>query len=237
MRSLLRHLALKALRPLVPKGSVPWLIMSELQYGGYIENVPRNKVSAKDPRSAEEIRRGGMIGGDRMNPSKHGYAKYYAKYLKPVIAKKKRIVCMEIGILRGTGLAIWSDLFPDGSIIGLDIDLSHTRENMPSLMAAGAFANNNVELYEFDQFTCSCDSVGRLLNGRQIDVFIDDGIHTDDAIINTFRAVAPYLSTSAVYLVEDNATVSEQLRSLSQPLNMESLGELTVLTGPEFRLL
>ena len=49
-----------------PVGSVPWLIGAEFRYGGIHRNVPRLRVSSLDPRSREELARGGMIGGDRM---------------------------------------------------------------------------------------------------------------------------------------------------------------------------
>ena len=44
------------------KGSKAWLIKKELEYGGKVIGVKRNKVSDLDPRSPQEFRTGGMTG-------------------------------------------------------------------------------------------------------------------------------------------------------------------------------
>ena len=100
-------------------------MLKELEYGGYVINIPRNIVSNKDPRTKEQILWGGMTGGDRMSKLHQGYAKIYAKHLRPFIQREKPVVLVEVGILRGTGVAIWSELFPNGRILGLDIDLGN----------------------------------------------------------------------------------------------------------------
>jgi hypothetical protein len=56
-------------------GTDAWLITTEIKYGGMVADVPRNKVSPKDPRTREQLKCGGMIGGDRM--LHNGYAKKY----------------------------------------------------------------------------------------------------------------------------------------------------------------
>ena len=61
-------------------GTAEWLIYSEIKYGGIATKVKRNKVSDLDMRSAKNISRGGMIGGDRM--LYHGYANKYSEYSK-----------------------------------------------------------------------------------------------------------------------------------------------------------
>src|SRR4029434_7274677 len=119
------------------KGTPQWLCVTEIKYGGLRTNVPRHKVSPLDPRSREEIETGGMIGGDRMSAGQdgfgHGYAESYAEFLKPYL-DRKHLTVVEAGILDGIGLAIWSTLFPDADIIGLDIDLSHFEANRDNLI-------------------------------------------------------------------------------------------------------
>ena len=63
-----------------------------------------------------------MRGGDRM--LFNGYAKDYSRYLKSFDCDRRLIVA-EFGILRGNGLAIWCDLFPNARVLGFDIDTSH----------------------------------------------------------------------------------------------------------------
>lgn len=55
---------LKILKP--PVGTEKWLVLKELEYGGYVTNMPRNVVSNKDSKTKEQILWGGMEGGDRM---------------------------------------------------------------------------------------------------------------------------------------------------------------------------
>ena len=93
----------------------------------------------------------GMTGGDRM--LHHGYGPTYARYLRPFLGGRNLTVA-EFGILKGTGLAIWCDLFTDARVIGLDIDLGHFEENRSRLARRGAFKQNRPELHEYDQLIC-----------------------------------------------------------------------------------
>jgi hypothetical protein len=209
----------------VSPGSVDWLIAKERKYGGLITGVERRRVSPLDPRSTEQLKEGGMVGGDRMSSDAHNYAKHYAKHLRRYAGRS--ITCVEAGILRGTGLATWSDLFPDGRIIGLDIDLSHFRDNEPSLKKSGAFRRNNVEVHEFDQFTCTPETLEPILRGSKIDVYIDDGFHSDDSITISFKAVLPNLALQCVCFIEDNETVD--LGDVAHGFSIERHGQLTIL--------
>jgi hypothetical protein len=79
-------------------GDAEWLVFTEAKYGGFVTDVPVNKVSEFDPRTAADVN-SEMRGGDRMSPAHHNYAPQYARYLKPFI--NRRVVLVEIGILKG----------------------------------------------------------------------------------------------------------------------------------------
>jgi hypothetical protein len=210
-------------------GSKNWLIMMEARYGGIISRVPRNKTSSKDPRTPELLLSGGMSGGDRMSAFHHGYADKYAEYLKPFLQSKEPVTLVEVGILSGIGLAIWSDLFVKGRILGLDIDLGHINKNMDNLKKKGAFANMIPEFYEFDQFDDNNRFFTDILGGDKIDVFIDDGFHSTEAILTTMKSAAPHLAKNFVYFIEDNSSVHEDLQTLYPHLTIDHRGEFTVL--------
>lgn len=212
-------------------GDKAWLIGHELKYGGIQVNVERGKVSPKDPRSPEQIRTGGMTGGDRM--LHHGYASKYASYLKPFITSKRTVTLAEFGILRGTGLAMWCDLFPDGRILGFDIDLGHAQNNMKNLKSLGAFRNNQPELHEYDQFEDNTEYLNGIIKRDKIDICIDDGFHSDESILTTMKSVMPYLADDAVYLIEDNKHVHKKIKSIYPDLVIDHKGELTVISMPE----
>lgn len=145
-----------------PFGSADWLARTEITYGGYVTGVERRKVSAQDGRNKEELAFGGMTGGDRM--LHHGYGPIYARYLAPFLGQSGMTVA-EFGILKGTGLAIWCDLFPTARIIGFDIDLGHFKDNRAALERRGAFKQNTPEIYEFDQLTPNVERLAKALGG------------------------------------------------------------------------
>jgi hypothetical protein len=211
-------------------GSAEWLICMEHKYGGMVTNIPRRVVSPLDPRSREDISTGGMTGGDRME--NHRYAAHYAAKLRSLVKyrRKERLVICEIGILRGTGLAIWCDLFPQSRVIGLDIDLSHAQENSASLCRQGAFSSNKPELHEFDQLRPSASAIKRILGEKRINLCIDDGLHTHEAIFRTFECMRIFLDNDFTYFIEDNDTVADVFQARYSQYLVEQLGELTIVS-------
>ncbi|MCF7910858.1 hypothetical protein K9L16_04255 [Candidatus Pacearchaeota archaeon] len=189
-----------------------WLINTEQKYGGLVQNVPRRKVSKLDPRSKKVINKNGMTGGDRMSPNAHDYAKYYAKYLTQWVGR--RVILVEVGILTGIGLAIWSELFTEDSrIIGLDIDLSHFNDNKENLKLLGAFKKNNVEIYEFDQFLNNQEYLKTILKKDKVNILIDDGFHSDNSILTTLNSFKSHLAKESVCFIEDNNTIVNKLNN------------------------
>ena len=211
-----------------PLGSADWLIGAEMRFGGHVSNVERRAVSRADPRNESELRRAGMTGGDRMFI--HGYAPIYAEHLAPFVARRlDKLTIVEAGILRGSGLAVWAELFPNADVIGLDIDLSHTKENLPNLKALGAFSKREPELHVFDQFLDGEAKMKEILKSRRIDIFIDDGFHSIETIMNTFRAALPFLAQPFVYFVEDNDDAAPILAAAYPDKRVTGSGEMTVI--------
>ena len=206
------------------------LIELENLYGGFICDVKRNKVSPNDPRSIEKIKHGGMIGGDRMSAKHHGYAPFYAKHLLKFLNNDFGGVIIEIGILKGSGLAIWSDLFPNNLVYGLDIDLNHTQRNMPNLINKGAFKNNNVELFEYDQFADNKDLLKKILKQKKISILIDDGFHSNKSTLNTVRDCGNYLADEFVCFIEDNSTVHKKIKKQYPHFEVFNNKGLTILS-------
>ena len=210
------------------------LIQLEKKYGGYVDGIPRRTVSPEDPRTAERIETGGMIGGDRMSPEHHNYAPIYARYLKNRI--EKPVVLVEFGILTGTGLAMWADLLPAGSrIIGFDIDTSHFSDNRDNLDNLGAFQKNTVEFHRLDQFADNTEYLDYILKGDFVDIVIDDGCHFDDAIFQTLLSIWPYLNDDFRYFIEDNRRAYKRIQAGFPKLKVDHVDMMTVLTGPTFK--
>ena len=172
-----------------------------------------------------------MRGGDRM--LFHGYAKDYSKYLKP-LDRDERLVIAEVGILRGNGLAIWCDLFPNSRILGFDIDTSHFEENRQNLLDRGAFSSNNPEIHTYDQFVPGETILSEILRGDKIDVCIDDGCHLDEAILShpscTLKSVMPHLSDRFLYFIEDNSSVHRVIESQYPDLDVSHQRQMTIVS-------
>ncbi len=208
-------------------GTADWLIDTEIRYGGYCKVVYPTPVPQPDPRDGFRI----GTDGDRM--FHHGYAVHYERFLNSYVQNRnQRFVICEVGILNGSRLAIWCDLFPNSRVIGLDIDTSIAERNMDNLLELGAFSDNSPELYTYDQMVDSTELLNEVLNGDRIDIFIDDGAHFDDAIMTTLRSALPHLSDRFVYFVEDNANVHRTIELEYPKFPIYVDGELTVITWP-----
>lgn len=209
-------------------GSASWLVTTEIKYGGRVIRVPRRKVSPYDPRTQEQIAYRGDSGGDRM--LYNGYAEKYAEYLRSFIQNNNARVIVEVGILKGTGLAIWSELFPQATVFGLDIDPSRFFDNEQDLISRGAFKQTRPCIHTFDQFVHNGSLLEKILDGQKIDICIDDGFHSNETILNTFEDMVPFLANNFVYFIEDNRQVHLTLRQAWPDMNIVSAGLLTIVT-------
>jgi hypothetical protein len=193
-----------------------WLALTELKYGGFQGGGAATNVNQ---------------GGDRMHPDYHGYGETYAEFLKPWMGKKVNL--LEIGILNGTGLAIWCDLFPNSKILGMDINLENFRENLAELKSRCAFQNNQPILHEFNQL--DPDKARQILatnlSDTKVDIVIDDGCHSDESIEITFKEVRHYLSPNFVYFIEDNYDTFDRLSRKYPLYRWSTRGEMTIVTN------
>jgi hypothetical protein len=210
------------------QGSPEWLIKKEVFYGGLVTDVARQKVSPLDTRSKTELAFWGMSGGDRM--LHQGYASIYTRYLTPFLNTGEGTLA-EFGILKGTGLAIWCDLFPYARILGLDIDPTHFESNRAALMRRGAFKRNQPEIYEYDQLLDGDQQLSIMLKGRTLDIVIDDGLHSVESILMTWRSVRPHLSPRFVYFIEDHACLLDTCGKEFNGFDARAFGLMTVISA------
>ena len=97
------------------RGSANWLASTEKKYGGMENNIPIKKISIKDDRTKNILKNDRMTGGDKMFHM--GYASFYSKFLKSFLNRdSSQLNIAEFGILKGVGLALLSDLFPNSNL-------------------------------------------------------------------------------------------------------------------------
>jgi hypothetical protein len=186
-----------------------YLQLLELKYGGYIYEVPSRFSNSK----RKSINNRYHEGGDRMNVFFHDYSTKYSEYLSAFKYSNDLIRILEVGILRGTGLAIWSEYFNKKEIYGFDYDLGNFIKNKKNLLKLGAFKDGEPIIKTFDQFSDNSALLSETFGNKKLDVIIDDAFHSDESIINTFNELLPYLAERFIYFIEDNRTAWKKLKA------------------------
>lgn len=209
-----------------------YLQLLELKYGGYVIDV---LITIKS-RVVGRLYGVNHTGGDRMNVFYHNYSEKYSHYLKPLRYSKEPINLLEVGILKGTGLAVWDEYFDNKKIFGFDYNLGSFDQNQSKLIELGAFKKKLPTVKFFDQFADNSLTLKEIFGKEKIDVIIDDAHHSDKSIINTFNELQPYLNDEFIYFVEDNRTAWKKLQKNYPQYKFEFDGvELTVVTKKRAR--
>jgi hypothetical protein len=204
-----------------------YLQFLELKFGGYISGVPATIDSSK----VEKISSGNHTGGDRMNVFFHDYSSKYSEYLLPLSQSDDLIRILEVGILKGTGLAVWSEYFNNKEIYGFDYDLGNFEDNKSNLIELGAFKDGLPITMFYDQFADNSETLKITFGDKNLDVVVDDAFHSDESIINTFDELQPYLAEKFVYFIEDNRSAWKKLKDNYPNYRFDYNGdELTVVT-------
>ncbi len=155
------------------------------------------------------------------------YLGIYERELAPVLASRRPIRLLEIGVQNGGSLELWADYLPMGSeIIGLDID-----PKVGDLRFKGS-----IEAHVTDATDQS--KVAALLGARMFDVIVDDGSHISAQIVGAFKFLFDHLAFGGKYIIEDlhasywpalggglrfGASAIEFLKNLIDALNADHL--------------
>lgn len=154
-------------------------------------------------------------GTDKCPQIKHHFTEFYYACFEDRRKEVKKV--LEIGIgnispkgIVGASLRMWRDFFPEAQIYGADIDkgLLFQDERILSILCD---QQNKADLE--DLIFCT---------GNDIDLVIDDGLHTPTSQLFTCKTLMPLLDRKAMYVIEDAARVdvadlSEYQCSVFQP--------------------
>ena len=200
----------------------------EIKYGGYTTGV----TPTTESNSGIPIIGTYHTGGNRMNVFYRNYSYKYSQYLSTLRHSKNEIILVEIGILKGTGLALWDEYFENKTIYGFDYDFGNFERNLSDLLRRGAFQDKIPTLKYYDQFEDNKERLKYIFGNSKIDIVIDDAYHSDKSIINTFNEFQPYLSNNFIYFIEDNSTAWRKLQKKYPRLNFDYNDNLlTVVTN------
>jgi hypothetical protein len=121
--------------------------------------------------------------------SSHEYLRHYERWLRPL--RMQPLVLYEIGIAEGESLRMWREYLPNARIVGIDV-----RE------ACAAHAGDRIVVEIGDQRDPQfLDDV--VFRQGAPHVVIDDGAHTDSAIVDTLEHLFPRVAPGGLYFVED----------------------------------
>lgn len=154
--------------------------------------------------------KGGMLTQGNTYPwASHNYVDVYSLIFN--LVRKHEVVLVECGIgtnkpelkssmgslgKPGASLRVWEEFFPKGHIFGLDID------------ASVIFSEGRIECFQSDQtdkesVEAAFSSVLKKCDRDDVDIIIDDGLHTPEGAIKFFDVAWKYLSSSGIYIIED----------------------------------
>lgn len=134
----------------------------------------------------------GLRTGTDKASNHHNYLRFYEPYFSRIRADK--INLLEIGVLDGASLSMWSEYFPTANIIGADINPNSAR-----------FAKGRVRIELMDQSNVE-DLVRVGVSSGPFDIIIDDGSHMWDHQTTSFRTLFPFLKDDGIYIIEDLQT-------------------------------
>jgi hypothetical protein len=120
----------------------------------------------------------------------HGYNRFYDMFLVPLI--NKEITFFEIGVDASRSLKMWNDMFKNGKIYGMDINLE--------------FKHPKGEVYKGDQSNKKdLKRVTKLI--KSADVIMDDGSHVPEHQLISFNYLFnKLLKHGGTYIIEDIET-------------------------------
>lgn len=204
------------------------LILTERRISPSIEKRPATWSPLEQVRKNESTNHG----GDKMSAARHGYARTYSHLLRSLPESGH---LLEVGVFTGSSLGLWSLVLTGWKIFGLDIDLDRYRSNLGRLKRLGCFSEGDPICLEFDAYAPRLEELRSRMREENLegfDLIIDDGPHTDSAILTTFKYLFPLLKPAGVYVIEDNLSVSKALSPLasSHGATLRRQGDLLVAT-------
>ena len=117
------------------------------------------------------------------------YIDIYDKLLQPYLNRPVNI--LEIGISNGGSLDIWTEIFQEGKVVGIDID-----EKCGELV----YDNPRISVVIGD---VNDPATKKAVEDTTYDIIIDDGSHATSDVIKTFANYYPLLGDNSLYIVED----------------------------------
>lgn len=135
------------------------------------------------------------IGGWPDKGDVHSYIDVYEQILSPYRSTAKNII--EIGLMSGESLRMWTEYFSTGTVYGMDITVKPI-DGMADLTSAIS-EGYNVKIGD----ASSPDDIKKHFSGILFDVVIEDANHNIEQQLEIYRTLKPYLNSGSIYIIED----------------------------------
>ena len=122
----------------------------------------------------------------------HNYCEKYEKYLP--WCRDERLKILEIGVLQGQSLQMWSDYYPNARIVGADINPSCFKRPTDRITIE---IGSQTDPYFLHLLSMEYGS---------FNLIIDDGSHQNNDVIYTFENLFKSLKSGGIYIIEDVCT-------------------------------
>ena len=154
------------------------------------------------------------IGGTDKHGPNHWYGDAYELLFASLGGRDSVKLIMEMGVADGACLQAWKEVFPNATIVGMDIH--------PSERAHG----DRIEFHLGDQRSIAdCE---RAAGGRLFDLIIDDATHLIEDTLRTLFYLWPSVRRGGVYVVEEFPAVG----TIRNIIEMWPFAEIVPTAGP-----
>jgi hypothetical protein len=138
-------------------------------------------------------------GTDKCPQNKHHFTEFYYSMFSDRKYDVKKVVEIGIGklLLRdewqiiGASLRMWRDFFPNAFVYGADID----KELLFDDERIHAVYCDQTREYDLERLVA--------VTGNDVDLFVDDGLHSWESQVFTANIIVPLLKSGSIYVIED----------------------------------
>ncbi len=123
----------------------------------------------------------------------HKYTSIYEWYFSKL--KDSSIKFLEIGFLLGNSARMWEGYFSKASFYFIDIDPNAFLKYSHGLTRSNFFVADQSDKEQLEKFI--------QFSGGNFDIILDDGGHTMDQQIISFKMLFPHVKSGGVYIIED----------------------------------
>ena len=144
-----------------------------------------------------------ILNSKRYRTDKHTSHSYVQEYYEDAFKKyqDKEISFLEIGVLMGESMKLWCDYFKNAkNIVGVDTFERDSMEKVTSNLK-----NYNLDLWKMNSFKGDEDKFKEFKEGYPdgFDIIVEDGLHTSEAQIKTFKRYSSLMKKGGLYIIED----------------------------------